>query len=128
MKNGKSGFLGALVAGFAAGYIILGLKKLCVKLPETIEKLTPVLIYPVAGILIIGLLMQFIVEPVMGGINTGLNSALSGTRYARTPALSRVDGQTLICPDCGTREALASMGVSLEEQEEIIETIHRSIR
>ena len=76
--NGKSGFLGALVAGFAAGYIILGLKKLCVKLPETIEKLTPVLIYPVAGILIIGLLMQFIVEPVMGGINTGLNSALTG--------------------------------------------------
>lgn len=51
-----------------------------------------------------------------------------GTRYARTPALSRVDGQTLICPDCGIREALASMGVSLEEQEEIIETIHRSIR
>lgn len=76
--NGKSGFLGALVAGFAAGYIILGLKKLCAKLPETIEKLTPVLIYPVAGILIIGLLMQFIVEPVMGGINTGLNSALTG--------------------------------------------------
>ena len=51
-----------------------------------------------------------------------------GIRYARTPALSRVDGQTLICPDCGTREALASMGVSLEEQEEIIETIHRTQR
>ena len=51
-----------------------------------------------------------------------------GASYGRTPALSREDNQTLICPDCGTREALASMGVSREEQEEIIETIHRSIR
>ena len=51
-----------------------------------------------------------------------------GASYGRTPALSREDNQTLICPDCGTREALASMGVSKEEQEEIIETIHRSIR
>ena len=49
-----------------------------------------------------------------------------GARYARTPALSRKDNQTFICPDCGTREALASMGVSREEQEEIIKTIHRS--
>ena len=49
--SGKSGFLGALVAGFAAGYIILGLKKVCDKLPEALEKITPVLIYPVVGIL-----------------------------------------------------------------------------
>lgn len=51
-----------------------------------------------------------------------------GAGYTRTPALSREDNQTLICPDCGTREALASMGVSREEQEEIIEAIHRSNR
>ena len=51
-----------------------------------------------------------------------------GERYAAPPALSRTDGTTLICPDCGTREALASMGVSREEQEKIIETIHRSNR
>lgn len=51
-----------------------------------------------------------------------------GASYGRTPSLSRADGRTLICPDCGTREALASMGVSREEQEEIIETIHRSNR
>lgn len=51
-----------------------------------------------------------------------------GERYAALPALSRTDGTTLICPDCGTREALASMGMSREEQEEIIETIHRSVR
>ncbi len=76
--SGKSGFLGALLAGFAAGYIILGLRKLCDKLPEALEKIAPVLIYPVVGILIMGLLMTFIVEPIMGGINTGLNNALTG--------------------------------------------------
>ena len=76
--NGKSGFLGALLAGFAAGYIILGLRKLCDKLPEALEKIAPVLIYPVVGILVMGLLMTFVVEPIMGGINTGLNNALTG--------------------------------------------------
>mgnify|MGYP000427871383 CR=1 FL=1 len=76
--NGKSGFLGALVAGFAAGYIIVLLRKICDKLPEALEKIAPVLIYPVVGILVIGLGMTFIVEPVMGGINTGLNSFLAG--------------------------------------------------
>lgn len=76
--NGKSGFLGALAAGFLAGYLILGLRKLCDKLPDAIEKLAPVLIYPVVGILVMGLAMNFVVEPIMGGINTGLNNFLSG--------------------------------------------------
>lgn len=76
--NGKSGFLGALVAGFAAGYLVVGLRKLCDKLPKAIEKIAPVLIFPVVGILLIGLIMQFAVEPVMGAINTGLNNALTG--------------------------------------------------
>ena len=76
--NGKSGFLGALVAGFLAGYLILGLRKICDRLPDAIEKLAPVLIYPVVGILIMGLAMNFVVEPIMGGINTGLNNFLSG--------------------------------------------------
>ena len=49
-----------------------------------------------------------------------------GTTYCEHPAFSRVDNETLICPDCGTREALESLGVSAEEQEKIIETIHRS--
>ena len=62
--NGKSGFL--------------GLRKICDKLPDAIEKLAPVLIYPVVGILIMGLAMNFVVEPIMGGINTGLNNFLSG--------------------------------------------------
>ena len=76
--NGKSGFLGALLAGFLAGYLILGLRKVCDKLPEALEKIAPVLIYPVVGVLLMGLCMTFIVEPIMGGINTGLNNALTG--------------------------------------------------
>ena len=49
-----------------------------------------------------------------------------GAGYGRQPALSRTDGTTLICPDCGTREALESIGVGTEEQEQILEAIHRS--
>ena len=82
--NGTSGFLGALVAGFAAGYIVLLLVKLCSKLPDALEKIAPVLIYPVVGILVMGLLMKFAVEPVMGYINTAMNNGLksmgSGSR------------------------------------------------
>ena len=48
-----------------------------------------------------------------------------GRSYYGTPALSRKDNETLICPDCGTREALESIGVDLQEQEQILETIHR---
>ena len=80
--NGKSGFLGALVAGFLAGYVIKLMRKCCEKLPESLEKLAPVLIYPVIGILAVGLIMTYAVEPVMGFINQGLNNglaSLSGT-------------------------------------------------
>lgn len=76
--NGKSGFLGALAAGFVAGYLIVGLRKLCDKLPAAIEKIAPVLIFPVVGILVMGLVMNFALEPVMGGINTALNNGLTG--------------------------------------------------
>lgn len=76
-SGGKSGFLGALVAGFAAGYTIVLLRKLCDKLPKFLEKIAPVLIYPLAGILIMGLLMSFAVEPIMGSINTALNNGLT---------------------------------------------------
>lgn len=75
--NGKSGFLGALVAGFLAGYVILLLRKVCENLPEFLEKIAPVLIYPLAGILLTGLAMAFVVEPIMGGINTALNTGLT---------------------------------------------------
>ncbi len=76
--NGTSGFLGALVAGFLAGYVIVALRKVCEKLPEALEKLAPVLIYPVVGILLIGLSMNFVIEPIMGAVNTALNSGLKG--------------------------------------------------
>ncbi len=75
--NGKSGFLGALVAGFVAGYVVLFLQKLFSSLPESIEKIAPVLLYPLFGILLTGLIMMFIVEPPIGALNTGLNNALS---------------------------------------------------
>ena len=48
-----------------------------------------------------------------------------GQRYTEHPALSRTDNETLICPDCGTREALAALGVDEAEQDEILKTIHR---
>lgn len=51
-----------------------------------------------------------------------------GKMYHDRPALSRKDNKTLICPDCGTREALESLGVDAEEQEQILETIHRNTR
>ena len=73
----QSGFLGALAAGFAAGYLIRLLRRVCDKLPQAIEKIAPVLIYPVVGILVMGLLMTFVVEPIMGGINTALNNGLT---------------------------------------------------
>lgn len=76
--NGTSGFLGALVAGFLAGYIIVGLRKICEKLPEALEKLAPVLIYPVVGILLIGLSMNFVIQPIMGTVNITLNGGLEG--------------------------------------------------
>lgn len=75
--HGSSGFLGALAAGFAAGYLIKGLRKVCDRLPQAIEKIAPVLLYPVFGILLMGLLMTFVVEPIMGGINTALNTGLT---------------------------------------------------
>lgn len=90
--NGKSGFLGAIVAGFLAGYVILLLRKGCEKLPEALEKLAPVLIYPVVGILIMGLAMNYVVEPVMGVINTGLNTWLGSMGGSSKIALGFILG------------------------------------
>ena len=53
---------------------------------------------------------------------------LCGKSYSEPPALSRTDNETPICPDCGTRQALQSIGVSAEEQEKILGIIHRSYR
>lgn len=90
--NGKSGFLGALVAGFLAGYVILLLKKICEKLPEALEKIAPVLIYPLFGIFIVGVAMIYVAEPIMGAINTGLNSGLASMGGASKILLGLVLG------------------------------------
>lgn len=75
--GGTSGFLGALAAGFAAGYIMKLFYVVCGRLPKAIEKIAPVLLYPVFGILSMGILMTFVAEPIMGGINTALNNGLT---------------------------------------------------
>lgn len=76
-SQGKSGFLGALLAGFVAGYLILLLRRLFNKLPQSIEKIAPVLLYPLFGILIMGLLMNYVIEPPVGALNTALNTGLT---------------------------------------------------
>ncbi len=75
--GGTSGFLGALVAGFAAGYLVVLLKKVFEKLPKALDGIKPVLLYPVLGVLITGIFMMFIVEPPVGALNTWMNTALS---------------------------------------------------
>ena len=75
--NGKSGFLGALAAGFIAGYLIVLLKKVFDRLPASIEKIAPVLLYPFFGILFMGLIMNFVIEPPIGALNTALNTGLT---------------------------------------------------
>lgn len=71
----SSGFLGALIAGFVGGYIVIGLKKLCSYLPKSIEGIKTILIYPVFGIMLIGAFM-LLINPYVGAINTGLNNFL----------------------------------------------------
>ena len=76
-SGGKSGFLGALAAGFIAGYLILLLKKVFDRLPQAVEKIAPVLLYPLFGILLMGLIMKFCIEPPIGALNTALSTALT---------------------------------------------------
>ena len=90
--NGTSGFLGALVAGFLAGYIVLLLKKICNKLPDSLEGTKPVLIYPLLGIFIVGVLMTYVVEPPIGALNTMINSGLEGMNGASAVLLGALLG------------------------------------
>lgn len=75
--NTVSGFLGGIAAGFVAGFIVLGLKKLCSKLPDSLEGIKPTLIYPFVGIFLIGILMTMVFNPLIGLINTGLSNMLT---------------------------------------------------
>ena len=85
--NGTSGFLGALVAGFVAGYIVLLLKKVFSKLPESLDGMKPVLLYPLFGIFLVGVIMQFVVEPPIGALNTVINNGLNGLNGASAVVL-----------------------------------------
>ncbi len=80
--NGTSGFLGALAAGFIAGYFVRLLMKLCDKFPKSLDGIKPVLIYPVVGILGVGLIMTLVIEPIVGYINTALNNGLASLNGA----------------------------------------------
>lgn len=85
--NGTSGFLGALVAGFVAGYIVNLLKKIFSKLPESLDGVKPVLLYQLLGIFLIGVIMQFVVEPPIGALNTAINNGLNGLNGASAVVL-----------------------------------------
>lgn len=85
--NGTSSFLGALVAGFVAGYIVNLLKKIFSKLPESLDGVKPVLLYPLLGIFLIGVIMQFVVEPPIGALNTAINNGLNGLNGASAVVL-----------------------------------------
>lgn len=87
----SSGFLGALIAGFAGGYIVLGLKKLCSYLPESIEGIKTILLYPVFGIALIGVFM-LLINPYVGAINTGINNYLSSMSTANKVLLGAILG------------------------------------
>lgn len=90
--NGTSGFLGALVAGFVAGYLVLLLKKIFSKLPENLDGIKTILLYPVFGVLLIGIIMMYIVEPPIGFLNTTINNGLNGLNGASAILLGALLG------------------------------------
>ncbi|WP_068779610.1 PTS fructose transporter subunit IIABC [Paenibacillus sp. GM2] len=90
--NSNAGFLGGLAAGFMAGYIVIGLRKLFAGLPKSLEGLKPILLYPVFGLLIAGSIMYFIFDPVFSSINTWLVSGLNNLGTANAVLLGLVLG------------------------------------
>lgn len=88
----SSGFFGALIAGFAAGLIILGLKKILEKLPKALEGTKPMLLYPFLGIAAMGALMVFVVNPPVGAFNEWLNQMLASMGESSRVLLGAVLG------------------------------------
>ncbi|MGE6665756.1 PTS fructose transporter subunit IIABC [Paenibacillus xylanexedens] len=74
--NSNAGFLGGLAAGFLAGYVVIGLRKLFKGLPKAIDGLKPILLYPVFGLLIVGAISFYVFDPIFGSLNTWLVGAL----------------------------------------------------
>ena len=97
--NIPSAFLGALLAGFAGGYIVLLLKKITAKLPASLEGIKPVLIYPLAGIFMIGIVMCAI-NPVVGALNTWISAVLNSMSAGSTVLLGLLLG-AMMATDMG---------------------------
>jgi len=76
--NGGAGFLGGLIAGFLAGYVVIGLKKLFAGLPASLEGIKTILLYPLFGIAITGLLMIYVINKPVGALNTAITNWLAG--------------------------------------------------
>lgn len=91
-NSGGSGFLGALLAGFIAGYLVLGLKKLFDYLPDSLEGLKPTLLYPVFGILLIGVIITYIVNPPVGALNNLMTNALNSMGESSSVVLGLILG------------------------------------
>lgn len=91
-STGKSGFLGAIAAGFIAGYVIKLLMLCFKKLPKALDGVKPILLYPLLGILVIGLVMTFVIEPFVGIINSALNEGLSSMSGTSTIVLGLILG------------------------------------
>lgn len=92
MNNSKSsaGFLGGLAAGFIAGYIMLLLKRIFKKLPQSVEGMKPMLLYPILGLLLVGLIMFYIINPIFSTINVGITSFLNHMGTGNMVALTTV--------------------------------------
>lgn len=97
--NIPSAFLGALLAGFAGGYIVLLLKKITAKLPASLEGIKPVLIYPLAGIFMIGIVMCAI-NPIVGALNTWISAVLNSMSAGSTVLLGLLLG-AMMATDMG---------------------------
>jgi PTS system fructose-specific IIC component len=90
--NGGAGFLGGLIAGFLAGYLVVGLRKLFSRLPQSLEGIKPVLLYPVFGIFLTGVIMMYVVIDPVKALNEGLKHWLSGMGTANLVLLGAVLG------------------------------------
>ena len=87
----SGGFIAALFAGFAAGYFMRWFEKVCEKLPKSLEGIKPILLYPLVGVFVMGAVM-FLLNPIFGAINTGLNNFLNGLGGANIVILGAVVG------------------------------------
>ncbi|WP_029452633.1 PTS fructose transporter subunit IIABC [Clostridium algidicarnis] len=91
-NEGGSGFLGALLAGFIAGYLVVALKKVFSKLPSSLEGIKPVLIYPLLGILLIGVIIVYGINPPLSALNNGITTILNNMGESSKIVLGAVLG------------------------------------